>query len=229
MKRTSLGHHLGIGLGLGLAPCVGLALALGSAIAHADLAASQPRSVGAFHAIDLAGTLEVQVTFGKPASVTVTADGDLADQIDKVLTTVKDGVLVISTPELRRKVSHGHLRAIVTAPDLDGLSISGTGAMKVTGIANDRLAINLGGTGALTAAGSTGALRVDVGGTGEIAARDLTARDVVVDIGGTGSARLNATRSLDARVTGTGSIHVGGHPAQVKKSVSGLGSIHVER
>lgn len=224
MTRTSLGHHLGTGLGLGLV------LALGAAVAHADLANSQPRSVGAFHAIDLAGTLEVQVTLGKAASVTVTADGDLADEVDKVITRVKDGVLMIETPDLKhRKVKHGHLRAIVTAPDLDALSISGTGAMKVTGIANDRLAINLGGTGALTAAGSTGALRVEVGGTGEVAARDLTARDVVVEIGGTGSARVNASHTLDARVTGTGSIHVGGHPTQVKKSVSGLGSIHVDR
>jgi hypothetical protein len=50
----------------------------------------------------------------------------------------------------------------------------------------------------------------------------------VIDIGGTGSARLNATRSVDARITGTGSLDVHGHPAQVKKTVTGVGAVHIE-
>jgi hypothetical protein len=50
----------------------------------------------------------------------------------------------------------------------------------------------------------------------------------VVDIDGTGSARLNATRSVEARITGTGSLSVHGHPSQVKKTVTGLGSVHIE-
>lgn len=227
MKSITPGHRIALGLGLGLAPCFGLALALGASLAHGDTSSSAMRSVGAFHAVDLAGTLEVDVTLGKPASVEVTGDPDL---VAKVVTTVKDGVLVISTPELRnhKQRRDSHLRAFVTAPDLTALSISGTGAMKVTGIANDRLAINLGGTGALTASGTTRELVVDVGGTGEVAAKQLTARDVVVDVGGTGAARLFASRSLEARISGTGSVHVSGHPTKIKKSVSGLGSIHVD-
>lgn len=222
--RTRMG--IGASLGLGLGPCLGLLLAL-AAIAHAEPSTSQQRQVGAFHAVDLAGTLEVEVTLGKPASVEVTGDADL---VDKVITRVKDGVLVIDTPDLHNHRHHrdSHLRAIVTAPDVDALMLSGTGAMKATGISNERLAVDLGGTGALTASGSTGALRVSVGGTGEFAGKQLLAKDVVVDVGGTGSARLHASRSLDARISGTGSIHVSGHPGQVKKSVSGLGSIHID-
>lgn len=226
MKRISL-------LVLGLGPCVGLALAVACTLARADTAsadapqASQPRSVPAFHAVELAGTLEVIATAGKPNSVEISGDADL---LDKVTTTVKDGVLVLDTA---RDLDHGHLRnrhlrAVVSAPDLSALSISGTGAMKVSGIANEGLAVALPGTGAITVAGATGTLRVTVGGTGEVAGKNLTARDVVVDIAGTGSARLNASRSVEARVTGTGSVDVHGHPAQVRKSVSGLGSIHVQ-
>jgi hypothetical protein len=99
--------------------------------------------------------------------------------------------------------------------------------MKASGIAGDQLSIDLSGTGALTAVGSTSSLRVDLGGTGQFNGADLAAKDVAVDIGGTGSARLNATRSLEAKISGTGSVDVHGHPAQVKKSVSGLGSVHV--
>jgi hypothetical protein len=228
MKRITPGPRAGTilrGASLGLGPCLGLLLAC-AAIAHAEPSASQQRQVGAFHAIDLAGTMEVVATVGKPASVEVTGDADL---LDKVTTKVKDGVLVIDTPDLHdHHRRDNHLRVNVTAPDLDALVLSGTGAMKVAGIANERLAIDLGGTGALTASGSTGALHVAVGGTGEVAGKKLMAKDVVVDVGGTGSALLNASRSLDARISGTGSIRVSGHPSQVKKSVSGLGSIHID-
>ncbi len=218
--------------GLGLAPAFALLLALGLARAEppdsADAPqATQPRTVPAFHGIDLAGVLTVEVTSGKPASVTILGDADL---VDKVVTTVKDGVLVLNTPDLHRDRHrrNSHLRAVVTAPDLRSLAISGTGALKVTGIANDRLAIDVPGTGALKVSGSTGALSVRLGGTGEVTGKDLAAKDLVVDIDGTGSARLNATRSVDARITGTGSLDVHGHPSQVKKTVTGLGSVHIE-
>lgn len=223
MKRTAL---VGFGVGFGLAPCVGLALALGTSLAHADAIASQERRLPAFHGIDVGGILEVEVTLGKPASVEVSADADL---IDKIVTTVKDGVLVFRTPELEHvRLYNRHLRAFVTAPDMDSIRLSGVGSIKLTGVANEQLAIDVSGTGSIKTAGSTGALRARVSGTGEISARDLSARDLVVDISGTGSAQLVATRSVDARVTGTGSVDVHGHPAQVKKRVSGLGSVHIE-
>lgn len=223
MKRTAL---VGFGVGFGLAPCVGLVLALGTSLAVADATASQQRRVPAFHGVDVGGILEVEVTLGKPASVEVSADADL---IDKIVTTVKDGVLVFTTPELEHVRLHNrHLRAFVTAPDVDSVAISGVGSIKLTGVANEQLAISVSGTGSIKTAGSTGSLHARVSGTGDISARDLSARDVVISIGGTGSAQLVATRSVDARVSGTGSVHVQGHPAQVKKHVSGLGSIHVE-
>ena len=212
--------------GPGVAAFAILALALVSAASADPAQVSQTRSVSAFRAVDLAGTLRVEVTVGKQAGVEVVGDADL---VDKVVTTVKDGTLVIDTPQLRNKhKGTRNLRAIVTMPDLTALTISGTGSIKVDGVANNQLAISVSGTGAITATGSTGALHVDLAGTGEVAAKQLAAKDVVIDIGGTGSARLNATRSLEARISGTGSVDVHGHPAQVKKSVSGTGSIRID-
>jgi hypothetical protein len=218
--------------GLGLAPAFALLLAIGLARAEPPAGgdppqATQSRTVPAFHGIDLAGTLTAEVTVGKPASVTITGDADLVDQ---VTTTVKDGVLVIKTPEHRRDQHrhHSRLHAVVTAPDLSSLAITGTGTIKAAGIANDRLAIDVPGTGTLKLSGSTGALSVRLGGTAEVTGKDLAARDLVIDIDGTGSARLNATRSVEARITGTGSLDVHGHPSQVKKTVTGLGSVHIE-
>lgn len=197
-----------------------LMLALGAA--HADPQGSEPRSVPAFHAVELAGTLEVAVAVGKAQSVQVSGEADL---IGKVTTVVKDGVLFLDTPrDLRR---HHHLHVAVTVPELSAVSLSGTGEMKVTGVTGERFAIAVSGTGDLSIKGSTGSLRVDVGGTGQVAARDLTAKSAVVDVSGTGSATLYVTESLEADVTGTGSIEVHGKPAKVRKSVTGVGSIRI--
>ena len=200
-----------------------LACAAAFAVAHADpKPASEARTVPAFQSIELAGTLQVDVEVGKAASVTVTGEADL---LDKVVTKVKDGVLVIDTKrDLPRR---HHLRATVTVPELAAISLTGTGDMRVSGISSDSLAVRLPGTGAMTLTGSASTLKLSVDGTGNIAAKNLATKAATVDMSGTGSATLQVSQSLDARITGTGSIDVHGHPAQVRKSVTGVGAIHV--
>ena len=197
------------------------ALLLASRLAHADIA-KEPRSVPAFNAVDLAGVLDVEVQLGTSASVEISGEANL---LDRVITKVKDGVLVISTkPKLPNNT---HLRAIVTAPDLAALTLSGVGDLRVTGIANDRLAISLTGVGALKVAGTTGNLHVGSSGTGDVSAKQLAAKSSTVMATGVGDTTLQATESLDATLTGVGDINVYGHPPQIKKSRSGVGDIHV--
>ena len=76
-------------------------------------------------------------------------------------------------------------------------------------------------------AGKAAALRLSVPGTGEVRAKDLVVGDATIDVPGTAEAKLHATRSVDARIAGTGAIRVHGHPATVKKSVTGTGVIDV--
>jgi hypothetical protein len=197
-----------------------LLLALGAA--NADPQASEPRSVPAFHAIELAGTMEVDVTIAKAQTVQVSGEADL---LAKVTTVVKDGVLVVDTERNMRR--RHRLRVTVTVPDLSSVALSGTGEMKIAGLANQSFAISLPGTGQLSVTGSTSSLRVVVDGTGQINAKDLATKSAKVEVNGTGSAVLRVTESLEANVTGTGSIDVHGKPARVKKSVSGVGSIHI--
>lgn len=205
----------------------GLESGLESGLAQADPSpASQARTVPAFHGIDVAGVIAVDVAIGKPASVQVTGDADL---LDKVTTTVKNGVLVIDTDrKLRRRNDRKqHLRAIVTAPDLSSFVLSGTGELTITGIANDELEISVPGTGALSARGSTGTLRVNVAGTGQITANDLASKDATIDVSGTGQVKLRASQSLEARISGTGAVDVFGNPSRIKKSVTGTGAVQM--
>jgi hypothetical protein len=184
--------------------------------------ASQMRSVPAFRGIEAAGTLGVEVTLGKPISVQIRGEADL---LDKVTTVVKDGILVLDTPRNLR--SGHHLHAVVTAPDVSTLLLSGTVGMAVTGVSNDHLSISLSGTGAIDLSGTTGTLQAIVDGTGQLSAKGLIAKAVSIEVTGTGQASVHATDSLQATVTGTGAIDVHGHPPHIKKNVSGVGAIHV--
>lgn len=203
-----------------MAATVGLAMLAGRA--HADADTSQPRSLPAFHAIDLVGTMSIEVVAGQAQRVELVGD---AAVFDRVSTTVKDGTLVVDTKFERH--TNNHVKLLVGVPDVSKLVVEGTGSLKVTGIANNHLMIDLPGTGEVKVDGSTGDLKINVDGTGDISARKLSAKSATVSMSGTGAASITATESVDATVTGTGSISIDGHPASVHKHVTGVGSIHV--
>lgn len=205
-----------------LAPVV-LAFAAAHA-AHADVAlVTEARPVSDFHAIDIPGTLAVDVTIGSPARVEVRGEADL---VGKIVTGVKDGTLVLDT-KLRNFRGKNHLSVAVTVPSLDALSIPGIARVKVTGLAADTLALRVPGTGQITLDGSARRLDITIDGTGNLEAERLAAKDATVDVSGTGSASLRATQSVAINVSGTGSVEVTGSPAKVKKHVTGVGSVSV--
>ena len=196
-------------------------VAAGTASADAPVT-SETRSVAAFHAISVPGTLKVEITVGKPARVEVSGETDL---LAKLTTTVKDGVLVIDTPKRMR--GRNHLRATITVPELDAIELSGTAQVTAAGLAAAGLALRIPGTGSITVTGTTGTMEVAIDGTGEINADKLSAKDARVAIGGTGQASVRASQSVEVSVSGTGSVNIAGNPPRVKKSVTGTGSVHM--
>lgn len=180
--------------------------------------ASEPRKTPEFHGIEITGTIAVEARIDRATTVEVRGD---ADRLKQVTTDVKNGVLVIGT---KGKLDRSKLRVIVTAPDLSSLSLSGTGQLTASGIANARLDVSISGTGAVTLAGKTTELRLVVSGTGGVKAKDLISTNAKLEVVGTAEAVIHATRTLDATVSGTASIQVHGKPT-VKKSITGVAAI----
>jgi hypothetical protein len=202
-----------------------LALLFAYRVGHADpQLVSETRAVAEFRAIDLPGMIGVDVTVGKPASVVITGEPSL---VAKVTTRVENGTLVIDTKLDNQSLRDDQLKAVVTVPDLTSVSLSGMGSLRVAGIASARLAVDLSGLGSLTIKGATDTLHAKLNGAGSLVAKALIAKHATVVLDGLGSASVYATESIDANVTGAGSLSVHGHPARVKKSVSGLGSLKI--
>ncbi len=197
------------------------ATACAPAGADPAIGSSELREVGDFHGIDVAGTIEVEARIDRATRVEVFAER--ADLLAKVTTSLTDGVLVIDT---RGKLDRARrLRVVVTVPRLDTLSISGTGTLRVTGLAAESIDATIAGTGALQLAGTARALKLAIPGTGEVRAKDLITSSTVIDVRGTAEASVHATRSVDVRLSGTGAIRVYGRPPMVKKSIHGTGVV----
>ena len=113
----------------------------------------------------------------------------------------------------------------VTVPTITQLSLAGAGNIEAIGFSGGELSAEISGAGEIRAEGSVDSLTVDVSGTGALEAQDLSATRAMVEISGAGSADVTATDSLDAVVSGVGSVTYGGEPAAVAQEVSGVGSI----
>lgn len=197
------------------------------------------RDVPAFHAIELAGTLDLEVKVGPAQSVVVVADANLQPEI---ATEVRGGTLSIRN--LRDLRSYRGARVEVTVPALDGLAVTGSGSAAVDGARGDQ-ALSMSGSGHLRWTGTAGVLRVtmtgsgsaelegradrleaEAKGSGELLGRKLAARDAVVAVAGSGDAELTlAGGTLQASVAGSGDVRWWGQGRVTQAAVAGSGRI----
>lgn len=183
--------------------------------------AAQARDVPSFGAVDLAGGNNVTIHVGGKQAVVVRADDNL---LDRVTTRVEGGTLVIGTTP-GSFVGRSPMVVNVTVPELNGLTLSGSGIVTADGIDTDRLTVALPGSGVLRASGKTLALEVRHTGSGDAQLGGLVASDAHAVLSGSGRIVLTATERLNAAVPGSGAIFYGGDPAQVTTDVTGSGVV----
>ncbi|HEX6698982.1 MAG TPA: head GIN domain-containing protein [Solirubrobacteraceae bacterium] len=189
--------------------------------AGSGVAATQLRSLPRFTGVALAGANNVVVEVGGRQSVVVHADRNL---LRRVTTRVRSGRLVIGTTPGKLEAK-SPMFVTVAVPALDAVSLEGAGNIAVTGIHSRTLRVALPGSGNIDVTGTTTKRDVTIDGAGTTMLRGLIARDAKAAIDGDGSVSLTATRSLTARVSGSGTVTYGGNPLHVTQTVAGSGTI----
>lgn len=185
------------------------------------------RQVGDFTSIELRGGARLDVLVG-PAPSLVVAGG--TDEVAAFVGRVENGTLVL---ERERRVLGGwgggdalHLR--VTVPALGSLVVNGATAATLTGLSGGELRLELNGASSLEASGSVDRVDARLSGAGSMDLSRLVAAKASVEANGAGNIKVHATSVLDARVNGVGTVRYLGNPAEVHKSINGLGSIAAE-
>jgi len=186
---------------------------------------TETRSVENFHAIDLRGAADAQITVGKSAALTVTTD---EETLGNLQTQVHDGVLVIQTGKHRGSwfQRRATVKLQIETPALDSLTLNGAGDFRLRDIAGEKLQVVMAGAGSISASGQVMALQARIDGAGSMQLQQLRAVDAEVSVNGAGSLEVCATGTLNAQVNGVGSIAYSCNPQKAVTSVHGVGSIH---
>ena len=183
--------------------------------------ATQSRDVVTFKSVELAGSNDVLIRVGKKQAVVVRGDDNL---LDRVTTEVQSGQLVIANAP-GSFTTKSPMSVEIDVPTLHALTLTGSGNVVVGGIEAQSLEVALPGSGTITGSGTATKLDAAVGGSGTIEFTRLVANDVRAVVSGSGSIFVTATQSLDASVSGSGSILYAGNPQDVTKSITGSGAI----
>lgn len=200
-------------------------------------------AVSNFDQIQISTFGEIIIEQGDEESLMIEAP---RDYLRYITSDVDNGVLTIST---RRGFIGGPIRRVtytITVKDLEKISLTGAGAIKIyelntddfevnlTGAGSveiddlnaDDLEVNLSSAGAIIIAGEVDSQEVDISGIGSYEAGDLRSNDAEILLTGAGSAVVWVEDSLDVNVTGVGSVSYFGDNPDVYQNVSGLGSIN---
>jgi hypothetical protein len=151
----------------------------------------------------------------------VHADDNL---LSRVTTWVHSGRLVIGSTPGNLSV-RSPMFVTVSLPSLDRLRLLGNGNITVERVDSQRLTVSLSGSGNIQATGTAKKLDVEVSGEGTTLLQQLVTRDANAVLTGDGSIMLTATRSLTARISGTGTVVYGGDPSRVSETVTGSGTV----
>jgi hypothetical protein len=181
---------------------------------------SEVRQLAAFDRVELAGSFEVDVGFGSAQRVEVTGDDNL---VPLVTTEVTGSTMRVKTSKAVRPQLD--LVVHVVMPRLAMAEVSGSGQVTVHGLAADDVKLSVRSSGKIAIDGVVKHVDAAVSGSGDLDAAALVAERAGAVVSGSGSIELQVTQSLFARVSGSGSVHYAGNPPDVKKDITGSGSV----
>ena len=180
-----------------------------------------------FNAIQLLGSADI--VYRQSASTTVEIYG--SDNIVPLLETyTSNGTLTVKFKKNTRIINRGKLIVKVSSPELNKITVNGSGDIKLAnGIqTNKNIDVTVNGSGDIAGEGfQCEAITVSVRGSGDIKLQKIQSKTCVVSIAGSGDVVLSGqTGEAKYRIAGSGDISASGLRAvNTSASVSGSGDI----
>ncbi len=194
-----------------------------------------------FTRVEISSAFEFQIRQSSSYSINVTADDNVIDhvQISQDGQTLK--IRVGGVPSFRRVT----LKASVTMPQLDGLTVSGassgtvsdfssteavsiavSGASRVTGdITAGDIGFDVSGASTIELEGSADNMVAVVSGASRSSLDDFTVNNANVNISGASTGTINLDGRLDANVSGASTLLYVGDPVMGTINVSGASTL----
>jgi hypothetical protein len=187
---------------------------------------TENRTVGDFSGITLAGIGDVYVTQAAATSVRIEAEDNLIPYFD---TSVKGNTLTIGIKNEYMGINLRPTKPVkfyVTTPEIDAVTLAGSGNIITSDIKTGDFKISLLGSGnisndALTAAN----VDINLSGSGNITLGTVSASDVTANIAGSGNIQLDTltAKKVTSKTAGSGNITIGGQVTEQSPEILGSG------
>ncbi len=163
---------------------------------------SQTVDAPSFNSIKLVGVANIYISIGDTQKVVLKAQQEI---LDVMTYEVSNEELTLSFEE---DVSINTLKEIaveIIIPEIDKITLIGTGNFELSGEKQDGLIIEL-------------------IGTGNVKAYNLELDTCTITISGVGNCEVRVNNSLNVTITGVGYVHYKGNPT-VQSNISGVGNV----
>jgi len=210
------------------------------------VAEEEKRNVSTFSEIALNIPATLYLEQGNDQSVRIVAG---SSTLEDIITEVKGRRLIIrfpNKPQFFRNYKPGKIEIYISVPDVDALSVSGSGDilskelksrildMAVSGSGNidikdlnsEKVKASISGSGNISIGGDNVAdeLGVSISGSGNFDGEDFEAEKVTAHTSGSGNCKVYSNGSVMARIAGSGNIYYGGNPS-IDATVAGSGKV----
>ena len=209
-------------------------------------AEEEKRNVAAFSEISLRISGNLYLTQGDKQDVRIEAT---PSTLDDIITEVKGSKLIIRFPNksfFKRNFKPGKIDIFITVPDVDALSVSGSGDIiakelksrilnlavsgsgdiEIGNLDSKRVKSSVSGSGNIKIGngGVADELTISISGSGNFKGSGFEAEDVTVSTAGSGNCNVKSNGTIKARIAGSGSVYYKGNPG-VDASIAGSGKV----
>lgn len=208
-----------------------------------SIAQKEKRQVDGFDEVSMGISGDLYLKQGSTTSLELEGD---SDDLEDVVTEVRNGTLVIkyknnigwsfgrdrvtiylTMPEVS-SVSLGGSGKIIGENTIESddlyLSVSGSGKIELN-VEVDDLTQKISGSGNIEVSGSADRAEISISGSGNLDALDMEVDQYEVKISGSGKCKINVGDSLEANISGSGSVYYKGDPDRIRSNVSGSGKV----
>ncbi len=212
-----------------------------TAISH-GYGQSEQREVGSFTRISMGIAGDLYIRQGNRISLELKGD---KDDLEEIITKVSGATLEIKYQSSRWWSKHDRVTVYLTAPDIEGISLGGSGKVISEGpIRSDELDLRLSGSGKMifetivgeletsisgsgnmSLKGTAGRVELSISGSGNLDAEDLEISTCDVRISGSGRCKIWVKNEIDSRISGSGSVLYRGEPEKIYSDISGSGKL----
>ncbi|SDY92153.1 Putative auto-transporter adhesin, head GIN domain [Collimonas sp. OK242] len=200
------------------------------------------RQLGSFQQVEVMDAVNVYLTQGPAKPAVIEAESNLVPLVEL---DISGSVLRVHLKRNWSFTSHHDINVYLTAPDVNGLSVFGSGDLKLRDklSSKDSIKISISGSGSVSGElnaptvtasiagagdikvkGKTRDLKVSIAGSGDYDGFDLMAENTKVSIVGSGDAHVYASKNLNVSTAGSGDVAYSGEP-QVRSSIMGSGAV----